>query len=286
MADRGAVVISGASTGIGEATATRLAAGGYRVFAGVRKESDADKLRSQSLPNLTPIKLDVTDAKTIQAAYAEVREAVGNAGIIGLFNNAGVSWGGPLEFQEMAEIRALFEANFFGLIAMTQVFMPLVRKGHGRVICTGSISGRTAVPFVGAYSASKAAVQALCHALRLELRPWGIKVICIEPGSIATPIWEKGLDAFDKQQAALAPKARDYYGDMIGPLRKMTDEQGERGIPPSKVAEVVEHALIAAHPRPRYLVGMDARAQSVLGRMPDRARDAILARFIGIPKES
>jgi NAD(P)-dependent dehydrogenase (short-subunit alcohol dehydrogenase family) len=286
MADKGAVVISGASTGIGEATAMRLAASGYKVFGGVRKEADAERLRSQSLPNLVPIKLDVTDRETIDAAYAEVREAVGNAGIVGLFNNAGVSWGGPLEFQDMAEIRALFDANVFGLLEMTQAFMPLVRKGHGRIICTGSIGGRITSPFVGVYSASKAAVASLCHALRLELRPWGIKVICVEPGSIATPIWEKGLDAFGKGLEKMPPEALEYYGPLIPALRKLTEEQAQRGIPPSKVAEVVEHALTAAHPKPRYLVGVDARAMSVLGRVPDRARDGLMARYIGIPKES
>jgi NAD(P)-dependent dehydrogenase (short-subunit alcohol dehydrogenase family) len=284
MADRGAVVISGASTGIGEATAMRLATSGYRVFAGVRKQADADRLRSQSLPNLVPIMLDVTDSETIEAAYKEVEAAVGDRGIVGLFNNAGVSWGGPLEFQDMAEVRALFDANVFGVLEVTQVFMPLVRKGHGRVICTGSIGGRITSPFVGIYSASKAAVASLCHALRLELRPWGIKVICIEPGSIATPIWDKGLDAFDRALANMPEKANEYYGDMIEPLRKLTKMQAERGIPPAKVAEVVERALTAAHPRPRYLVGNDARAMSLLGRFPDRARDAVLARFIGIPK--
>src|SRR5438132_587683 len=136
MADRGAVVITGASTGIGEATATRLAAKGFRVFAGVRKEADAEKLRSQSLPGLTPIKIDVADSETIEAARAEVAEEVGNAGIVGLFNNAGISLGGPLEFEDMQEVREIFSINVFGLIEATQVFLPLIRRGHGRVICT------------------------------------------------------------------------------------------------------------------------------------------------------
>ena len=286
MAEKGAVVISGASTGIGEATATRLATKGFRVFAGVRKDSDAEKLRSQSLPNLVPIKLDVTDRETIDAAYAEIRDAVGNAGIVGLFNNAGVSWGGPLEFEDMAEIRELFDTNVFGVLEMTQAFMPLVRRGHGRIICTGSIGGRVASPFVGIYSASKAAVQSLCQSLRLELRPWGIKVICIEPGSIATPIWEKGMDKFAAEIAKMPDQARDYYGPLVPKLQALTEQQAKRAIPPSKVAAVVEHALTTAHPRPRYLVGNDAYAMSTLERIPDRARDALMARVIGIPKQS
>ena len=284
MKTLGAVVVTGASTGIGEATATRLAAAGYQVFAGVRKDSDAERLRSRSLPNLAPIKIDVADSASIMAAAEEVGAAVGERGIVGLVNNAGLSLGAPLEFQDMAEVRAMFDVNVIGLIETTQAFMPLIRRGRGRVVCIGSIGGRVASPFVAVYSATKSAVAALCHALRLELRPWGIKVICIEPGSIATPIWEKGLDTFAAAVARMPPEALEYYGPLMGRLKEITQQTASRGIPASKVAEVVEEALSAAHPRPRYLVGSDALAQSMVGRLPDRARDGVLARFIGIPK--
>lgn len=282
MSARGAVVITGASTGIGEATAIKLAMSGFRVFAGVRKDADGDRLKSESLPLLRPLKIDVASSDSIASAFAEVDAAVGGEGLAGLVNNAGITGGGPLEFTPMDEIRQMFEVNVFGLIATTQAFMPLVRRGHGRVVCTGSISGRTAVPFVAPYSMTKAAVQSMCHALRVELKPWGIHVICVEPGSIATPIWDKGLSEFDARAAALPPQAQQYYGDLLPKLRALTERTAAMGIPPSRVADVVFDALTKKRPRTRYLVGLDSRAQSALGRMPDRVRDAALSRLIGI----
>ena len=282
LSERGAVVITGASTGIGEATAIRLATSGFTVFAGVRKDADADKLQSQSLPELRPIKIDVADAKSITAALELVTAEVGDRGLAGLVNNAGISGGGPLEFTGMDEVRAMFEVNVFGLIATTQAFLPLIRKATGRVVCTGSISGRTSVPFVAPYSMTKAAVQSLCHALRVELRPWGIEVVCIEPGSIATPIWDKGLSEFDERAEALPPEAHALYGGLLTKLKALTERTAKTGIPPARVADVVYEALTAKRPRARYLVGMDARAQAALGRMPDRVRDAALSRFIGV----
>jgi NAD(P)-dependent dehydrogenase (short-subunit alcohol dehydrogenase family) len=281
LSERGAVVITGASTGIGEATALRLATSGFTVFAGVRKDADAERLSSQSLPELWPIKIDVTDGRSIAAALETVTTAVGVRGLAGLVNNAGISGGGPLEFTGLDEVRAMFEVNVFGMIATTQAFLPLVRQARGRVVCTGSISGRTSVPFVAPYSMTKAAVQSLCHALRVELRPWGIEVVCIEPGSIATPIWDKGLGEFDARAKAFPPEAHILYGDLIPRLKALTERSAKMGIPPARVADVVYEALTVKRPRPRYLVGIDARAQAALGRMPDRLRDAALARFIG-----
>ncbi|MEA2647297.1 MAG: hypothetical protein QOE92_2380 [Chloroflexota bacterium] len=286
MQGRGAVVITGASTGIGEASATRLAAAGHLVFAGVRKQADADRLASASLPNLRPLMIDVADSASIKAAAADVEAAVGDAGIAGLVNNAGLSLGAPLEFQDMDEVRSMINVNVVGLIETTQAFMPLIRRGGGRVVCISSIGGRVATPFVAVYSASKSAVTALCHSLRLELRPWGIKVICIEPGSIATPIWDKGLEEFQAAMAKMPPEALEYYGPFTGRMQEITKEIARRGIPASRVAEVVQEALSAPRPRARYLVGADAKAQSVVGRLPDRARDELLARYIGIPTKS
>lgn len=282
---RGAVVISGASTGIGEATAIRLAEAGFTVYAGVRRDGDADKLRGHRLAGLRPLRLDVASPDSIKAALGEVQAEVGEAGIVGLVNNAGISGGGPLEFTPMDEIRAMFEVNVFGLVSMTQAFLPLVRLGEGRVVCTGSISGRTAVPFVAPYSMTKAAVQSLCHALRVELRPWGIHVVCVEPGSIATPIWEKGLTEFDARVDRMPAGVQKYYGEIIPKLRALTERSAGMGIPPSRVADVVFHALTARKPKARYLVGNDARVQSMAGRLPDRVRDAVLARLIGVPKK-
>jgi NAD(P)-dependent dehydrogenase (short-subunit alcohol dehydrogenase family) len=282
MSDRGAVVITGASTGIGEATALKLATSGFTVYAGVRKDADAEKLTSQSLPNLRPIKIDVAKQESIDAALREVTALVGDAGLAGLINNAGISGGGPLEFTELNEIRAMFETNVFGLIATTQAFLPLIRVAKGRIINTGSISGRTSVPYVAPYSMTKAGVQALSHALRVELKPWGIHVVCVEPGSIATPIWDKGLQEVDDKTAAMPPAGQELYGAMIPKLKALTERTAKMGIPPERVADVMLEAMTASRPRARYLVGMDARAQAALGRMPDRVRDAALSRFIGV----
>jgi NAD(P)-dependent dehydrogenase (short-subunit alcohol dehydrogenase family) len=243
MNDRGYVVVTGASTGIGQATATRLAAQGFVVFAGVRKSADAERLQSQSLPGLRPLMIDVANGESVKRAAAEVTEAVGNSGLKGLVNNAGVSFGGPLEFQELDEIRAMFDVNVLGLIAVTQAFLALVRKGGGRIVNMSSVGGKISVPFVSAYSATKFGVEAISDALRVELRPWGIKVACIEPGSIATPLWERGFEQFDKQVKNLTPEAIELYGDLIPRMRKLTERTAKAGIPPARVADAVEHAL-------------------------------------------
>ncbi len=282
MNDRGYVVVTGASTGIGQATATRLAAQGFVVFAGVRKSADAERLQSQSLPGLRALMIDVADGESVKRAAAEVTETVGNSGLKGLVNNAGVSFGGPLEFQDLDEIRAMFEVNVFGLIAVTQAFLALVRKGGGRIVNMSSVGGKISVPFVSAYSATKFGVEAISDALRVELRPWGIKVACIEPGSIATPLWERGFEQFDKQVKNLTPEAIELYGDLIPRMRKLTERTANAGIPPARVADAVEHALTSPRPKTRYLVGNDARGQAVLRLLPDKGRDALLARVVGI----
>ena len=286
MNDRGYVVVTGASTGIGEATATRLAAQGFIVFAGVRKTADGDRIKSQSLPGLRPLMIDVTDGESIRRAAAEVTEAVAGAGLKGLVNNAGVSWGGPLEFQDLDEIRQMFEVNVFGLLAVTQAVLDLVRTGQGRIVNMSSVGGRMALPFVGAYAATKFSVEAICDALRVELWPWRIKVACIEPGTIATPLWERGVGQFDDQVQRMPPRAMELYGDYIPRMRRIVEMTAARGIPAARVADAVEHALTAARPKTRYLVGNDARAQTALRAVPDKGRDAMVARFLGLNKRS
>jgi NAD(P)-dependent dehydrogenase (short-subunit alcohol dehydrogenase family) len=286
MNDRGFIIVTGASTGIGGATAIRLAAGGFTVFAGVRKEADAERLRTQGLPGLKPLMIDVADDASVRRATAEVTEAVGASGLKGLVNNAGVSWGGPLETQGLDEIKAMFDVNVFGLIAVTQAFLGLVRQGKGRIVNMSSVGGRMSVPFVAAYSATKFAVEALSDALRVELRPWGIPVACIEPGSIATPLWERGFEQFDKQVEKMSPEAKSLYGEYIPRMRKITQRSASMGIPPDRVADAVEHALTAPRPRTRYLVGRDALAQAALRAVPDRGRDAVLGRVMGLDRKA
>ena len=285
MADRRAIVVTGASTGIGRATALRLDSAGFRVFAGVRREQDADSLRSER-PGITPLLLDVTDTASISAAAATVDAAVGSSGLHGLVNNAGISGGAPVEFTTMAELRRILDVNVVGLVAATQAFLPLLRRARGRVVLIGSIGGRFAVPFLGAYSMSKAAVSALSDSLRGELRPWGIQVALIEPGSIKTPIWDKGLSGLDAQMAAWPKQAMELYGDVIPRMRRITEQTASRAIPPDRVARAVEHALTSSRARTRYVVGTDAKAQAMIRRLPDRVRDAMVAKMIGTPKQA
>jgi len=282
----GAVVVTGASTGIGRAITLQLARDGFRVFAGVRKLTDAEALRSES-PGITPLILDVTDAEQLAAAVAEVEAAVGDEGLQGLVNNAGVSGGAPTEFVPLDELRAMFDVNVFGVVATTQAFLPLLRRGApGRIVVIGSIGGRMAVPFLAGYAMSKAAVSALCDSLRGELRPWRIEVSLVEPGAIRTPIWEKGLRGVDEQMERWPEQAVELYGEVIPALRRTTEKTAARALPPENVAKVVEHALTASRPRTRYLVGTEARMQAIVRRIPDRPRDALVARTIGLPKQA
>ena len=280
------VIITGASTGIGEACALRLDNAGWRVFAGVRKEADGARLKQQASDRLTPITLDVTDQPQIEAAAKTVAEAVGAAGIQGVVNNAGVSVNGPLEYLTSDDLRKQFEVNVVGQIAMTRAFMELVRKGRGRIVFIGSIAGKMATPFLGPYCASKHAMEALSDSLRQELRPWGIPVALVEPGSIATKIWEKGQVEADEYEKHMPEEAVMRYSKAFDALREAAKKFEAAGIPPDRVARSVEHALTSGRPRTRYVVGFDATMQRLLDDvLPDRLKDAFTARFLGLPSK-
>lgn len=273
------VVVTGASTGIGEACALRLDAQGWRVFAGVRREQDGQALQRKASERMTPVLLDVSDAASIAAAAENVAAAVGAAGLTGLVNNAGIAVAAPLEFLPIPELRRQLEVNVIGQVAVTQAFLPLIRQGHGRIVNIGSISGRIAAPFVGAYSASKFAMEALTDTLRVELRPWGLHVALVEPGGIATPIWERSIAAADETLKMLPQQAMEYYGAAIPAVRASAARTAKTGTPAVEVAKAVEHALSAARPKTRYVVGRGARFRvAVIARLPDRLRDALIAR--------
>ena len=208
------IVITGASTGIGRATVLHLDRLGYRVFAGVRREADADALRNESSDRLTPVFLDVTNIGSIEAAAKTVSAEVGERGLAGLVNNAGVSLGGPLEFVPLDELRRQLEVNTIGPIAVTQHFLPLVRQGRGRIVFVSSINGRISAPTHGPYSASKFALEALADALRMELTPSGIHVSVIEPGAIKASIWEKMGRYGDAVLARMPEGGKRLYGKM------------------------------------------------------------------------
>ncbi len=287
METRGAVVVTGASTGIGEACALRVDKLGFAVFAGVRKEADGESLKRKGSDRLTPVFIDVTDDASVASAADTVAKAVGDAGLAGLVNNAGISIPGPLEFLPIADLRRQLEVNVIGQIAVTQAFLPLLRKGRGRIVNIGSISGKLATPFIGAYCASKFAMEALTDSLRMELRPWGISVSIVEPGSIATPIWEKAQAAADEILKKLPQQAHDFYDPAIAAVRRAADKTARAGIPPYAVAKAVAHALTAKRPKTRYLVGRDAQLQATLAKVvPDRMRDWLVVRELGLPRDA
>ncbi len=281
----GTVLITGASTGIGAAAALRLDRAGWRVFAGVRKPADGDALRARASDRLQPVLIDVTDQASIDAAAAEVTRAVGDAGLAGLVNNAGVSVPGPVELLPLDDLRRQLEVNVIGSVAVTQAFMPLVRAARGRVAFISSIGGRFSTPFLGAYCASKYALEALADAMRIEVRPWGIHVALVEPGSIQTPFWDKGLSDAEVMESRLTPEGHALYDDAIASVKSVARDFERRGIPPDAVAKAIEHALASPRPKTRYLVGGDARLQAALAAwLPDRVNDGLIAWQLKLPK--
>lgn len=280
----GFVLITGASSGIGQACALYLDKIGFDVFAGVRREADAERLRAQASARLRPVFLDVTDTDSIAQAAETIAEAAGPAGLAGLVNNAGIAVGCALEFIPLDDLRRQLEVNVVGQVAVTQAMLPLLRQAGGRIVNIGSISGVLATPFLGAYSASKFALEALSDALRVELQPWGIKTIILEPGSIKTNIWDKSVSEGRDLVANLPPEADDLYGEAIESVFKMAGQAEKRGIEPQAVAEVVANALTLAQPKTRYVIGEDAKIQARLARfLPDRARDKALTKILRLP---
>lgn len=275
------VIVTGASTGIGRATALRLDASGWRVFAGVRDPADGESLRAASSERLTPITLDVTDPEQIAAAAARVEEEAED-GLHGLVNNAGVAIPGPLETIPLDDFRRQLEVNLVAYVAMTQALLHSIRKAKGRIVFVSSIGGRIAFPFGGPYHASKFGTEAIGDVFRQELRPWGLRVAIVEPGSIDTPIWERGQRKATEIEAK-APKTDLLYGAAIEKFRKVIQDTAERGIPPEKVAKAIAHALESNRPRSRYLVGLDAKVQARLKPLiPTPVFDRIVARTLGL----
>ena len=278
-------MITGASTGIGAACALHLDRLGWRVFAGVRKQADAETLKAQGSPRLTPISLEITDTVSISTAASAVAGAVGQAGLAGLVNNAGIVVPGPIEFLPLPDLRRQLEINVVGQVAVTQAFLPLIRAGRGRIVNMGSIQGRMATPFAGAYSASKFALEALTDALRLELAPWGISVSIVEPSAVATPIWEKSAKTAEAMLGSVQPEALVLYAEAIQAVKRTAADAAKRAVDPVEVARVVEHALTAARPRTRYVVGREAKFRAAMALLvPDRVRDNLVAKAMGLPK--
>ncbi len=277
------VLLTGASTGIGRASALRMDAEGWRVFAAVRREEDAAALREAGSERLVPVMLDVTDAGQIAAAAERVAGEVGETGLDGLVNNAGIAVLSPLETIPVDDFRGQIEVNLIAQVAVTQAFLPLIRRATGRIVFVSSIGGRMALPFGAPYHASKYGIEAVADCLRQELRPWKIDVAVIEPGSIDTPIWERGERIADEVSERAHDSQEELYGKTIERFRAAVKRTAERGIPPEKVAKSILHALTARRARTRYVVGTDARGQALARRvLPDRAFDALVARVMRI----
>lgn len=277
---RGAVVVTGASSGIGLATATLLAARGYGVYAGIRTEEAAARLRGID-PRIRPLHLDVCDQQSITEAARQIPADVPLAGVI---NNAGVAVAGPLEHIAPEQLRMQFEVNVVGPLAVTQAFLPRLRAAHGRVVFVGSISGRFAVPFIAPYSASKFALRALADAMRIELSPEGISVSLIEPGSVKTPIWEKGREANRNLWERLSEEARAAYAGAMQAVVHQAEREERSGIAPEAVARAIAHALSARRPRAHYLVGTPARMGSmIVTLLPARLHDRFIRKAMRLP---
>lgn len=278
-----AVVITGASTGIGAACALEMDRRGWRVFAGVRSEAAGQKLREQASERLKPVMIDVTDAAQIAEAARTVSAAVGEAGLAGLVNNAGIVVAGPLELLPPDELRKQLEVNVIGQVAVSQAFLPLLRIGRGRIVHMGSISGRLAVPYLGPYAASKHALEAITDALRVELRRWGIRVSIVEPVSIKTPIWEKAEGNADRLVQKAPPELENLYGGDIAAFRAVAHHEAEHGLPVERVVRAVVHALTARRPKTRYPVGAQAKwGIFALKFVSDRTRDWIIRKAMGL----
>lgn len=277
----GAVVITGTSTGIGAATAAYMANRGFRVFAGIRD----DRSGHATTDRLTRIVIDVTDEQSISAAAATVAEAVGDSGLAGLVNNAGIVKPGPLEHQPLDDFREQLEVNLIGHVAVTQAFLPLIRKGRGRIVNVGSIGGRMALPLHGAYSASKFGVEAISDALRLELRQWGIPVSLVDPGATETAIFGKTIAEIDRVRGELEAGGHPQYEELISAVRSLVEKTAADAAPATTLAEAIGDALMSEKPKTRYLAGHGAKAAADMARaLPDRAKDKLVAKAVGLPE--
>jgi NAD(P)-dependent dehydrogenase (short-subunit alcohol dehydrogenase family) len=265
------VAITGASSGIGLASALRLANAGWRVYGGVRTEEAAAALREHGVE---PVLLDVTDADQIASAAT----AVGSE-LHGIVDNAGIAIAAPLELVPLDELRRQLEVNVIGQVAVLQAFLPALRAGRGRVVLMGSVGGRSALPFLGPYAASKHALEAFADVLRIELAPWGMTVSIVEPASVKTAIWTKGAEQADAMREGLAADAAELYAARIAKFREVALKRGP-GIDADVVARAVEHALTASRPKARYLVGRDAHLRAWIERLPTRLRDRVLAKAL------
>ena len=268
------VLFTGTSTGIGAACVSRLAKDGWKVYAGVRRPDDGERLVSAAPGDITPVILDVTNREHIDRVLGQINDEVG--ALNGLVNNAGIAVGGPVVVLTDEEWRWQMDVNFFSLVTLTREAMPLVDKADGRFVHIGSIAGRAAVAGLGPYAASKHAVSAFNWALRGELaRNTKMRSSVIEPGEIKTAIWDKANDTLATSEAQLNGPLRDRYGFLLDAQRAFVEHGKTKGVDADRVAKAVEHALTSRRPKARYLVGSDAKFVGLLTRTPDVVREKL-----------
>jgi NAD(P)-dependent dehydrogenase (short-subunit alcohol dehydrogenase family) len=276
-------VVTGTSTGIGRATALRLAANGYHVFATVRTEADGRELSTAGDSRITPIVMDVTDAGQVADAAATVRQAAG-AGLDLLVNNAGQAHFLPLELLPPETFRHHLAVNTEGPLLVTQALLPALRASAGRIIFIGSISSWFTMPFCGSHAATKHALAAVAKALRVELAPWDIRVSMVDPGSVRTAAIDKMKEEHDLVMREMTATERALYGETLSRMIAKIVEESRKGSDPDDVARVVLRAATVARPRLRYLVGRSARMPALLAKMPVGVVDTTRRRIFGLPR--
>ncbi len=277
-----AVVVTGASTGIGWGTAKVLTEAGYRVFGSVRNDADAARLQREFGAKFTPMKFDVTDERAVRAAAKTVRDALGGKKLMGLVNNAGISVVGPLVYLPLDQFRKQLEVNLTGVVIATQAFAPLLGIDEalagppGRIINMSSVGGRNATPFLTPYNVSKFGLEGLTEGLRRELMPFGIDVISIAPGAVATAIWEKG------EKTDMTPYANTFYAPQLEKLRVLAGQQGAKGLKPEFLGKKIMHALTTPRPKTRYVISPEPFLNFVLNTLPKRVVDRLIAGRLGL----
>lgn len=275
------ILVTGASTGIGHAIVTELLAAGHEVLAGVRREED--RLRLEALgPGCSGLILDVASAADRLRTSEALNLRLQGRGLGAVVHNAGIAIFQPVEGLDDDLLQQQFAVNVFGAVSLTRLLLPLLREAGGRIVHISSLAGNLSQPYFGAYAASKWALEAFSDAMRLELAPQGIKVVSVQPGAIATPIWEKSLEQSRGRHRQLPGALQDLYGSELAHLAEGAEMLGARGIPATRVARVVRHALETGRPAARYRVGPDARLGPFLRALPDGWRDALLLRVLGL----
>jgi NAD(P)-dependent dehydrogenase (short-subunit alcohol dehydrogenase family) len=276
------VVVTGASTGIGWGCVKVLAGRGFHVFGSVRKQADADRLKGEFGERFTPLLFDVTDAAAVERAAEQVSAALANATLAGLVNNAGIAVAGPLLYLDVDELRQQLEVNVTGQLIVTQAFAPLLgadrsRTGEpGRIVMITSVGGRNANPFTGPYNASKFALEGLSESLRRELMIFGIDVVVVAPGAVATPIWDKA------EQIDTTRYANTVYATALERVKSYMLELGRKGFPPEKIGEAVHRALTAKSPKARYTVTPEPLQNLMVNTLPKRLMDRMIAGRLGL----